>query len=388
MAPRRTTRRSAEPFGEKDFYLEEFRGRTLFFVVDPTVAASRAGLGDLARTVRELLRNRTRVLLWWPSAEPRALGRILAALAAGGRRGDVKPASRVLAVPAGPASERDVRALLGASWLRLREGGFCLLAVADGTEAGLHVAARMAVTKVVVIHRDGGLRTSGGVLSFVDENVLETVLREGEAEWAGFGAQRSLLRAVFEAIDAGVASVNLCAPRGVSRELFTYVGSGTLFTEGDYVHVERLPVDLYRQAEVMIRRGEREGVLKRRSAPEVAELLAGGYGVVLGGRHLAGVAALLTARYEGTGHGELAALYTITRFYGEGLGRRLVDRVMADAASRGLDWVFACTVDRRARAFFEEQGFVRVRPAAIPAAKWQGYDEKRARRVACLRRAC
>jgi amino-acid N-acetyltransferase len=246
----------------------------------------------------------------------------------------------------------------------------------------------MAVVKVVVVHRDGGLKTSGGALSFVDENVLETVLREGEAEWAGFGAQRTLLHAVFEAIDAGVASVNLCAPRGVSRELFTYVGSGTLFTEGDYTHVERLPMDLYRQAEVMIRRGEREGVLKRRSTAEVAELLAGGYGAVLGGRHLAGVAALLTARYEGSGYGELAALYTITRFQGEGLGRRLVDRVMADAAARRLDWVFACTIDRRAKAFFEEHGFARVRPTEVPASKWHGYDPERARRVACLRRAC
>lgn len=388
MALRPPRRRSAELFGEKDFYLEEFRGRTLLVVVDPTVAGSRAGLDDLARAVRELLRNRTRVLLWWPSAEPRALRRILAALAAAGRRDDWKPAARVLALPAGPASERDVRALLGAAWLRLRRGGFCLLAVADGTEAALRLAARMAVAKVVVVHRGGGLRTAGGVVSFVDEGVLETVLREGEAEWAGLGPRRALLRAVFGAIDAGVASVNLCGPRAVARELFTYVGSGTLFTEGDYVHVEALPLDLYRQAEVMIRRGEREGVLKRRSLTETSELLAGGYGAVVGGRHLAGVASLLTARYRDSGWGELAALYTITRFQGEGLGRRLVDRVMRDAEARGLRWVFACTVDRRAKAFFEQQGFGRVRPSELPAAKWHGYDPARARRVGCFRRAC
>jgi amino-acid N-acetyltransferase len=388
VASRPIARRSAEPFGEKDFYLEEFRGRTMLFVVDATVAASRARLDDLARTVRALLRNRTRVLLWWPGASARGLERMRRALAAAGRRGDATHATRMLAVPAKPATERDVRALLAAAWLRLRRGGFCLLAVGGDTEAALHLAARMSVAKVVVVHRGGGLRTSGGVVSFVDEGVLETVLRDGEAEWAGFGERRALLRAVLDAIDAGVASVNLCAPQGVSRELFTYVGSGTLFTEGDYAHVERLPVDLYRQAEVMIRRGEREGVLKRRSTSDVAELLAGGYGAVLGRRHLAGVASLLTARYEGSGFGELAALYTITRFQGEGLGRRLIDRVMADATARGLDWVFACTVDRRAKTFFEENAFVRVRRTAVPAAKWHGYDPKRARRVACFRRAC
>jgi amino-acid N-acetyltransferase len=354
MAPRRAGRRSAEPFGEKEFYLEEFRGRTMLFVVDPSVADSRVGLDDLARTIRELVRNRT----------------------------------RVLELPALPRSNAALQAALAEAWLRVRRGGFCMLTVASDTAAALRAAAGVAAAKVVIVHRAGGLRTSGGMLSFVDESVLETVLRQGEAEWAGLGAHRQLLRAVRDAIDAGVQSVNLCGPRGVAQELFTYVGSGTLFTEGDYSHVERLRMDLYRQAEVMIRRGEREGMLKRRTIGEIAELLAGGYGAVLGGRHLAGVAALLTARYVGTGLGELAALYTITRFQGEGLGRRLVVRVMEDAAAAGLEAVFACTVDRRAQAFFVQQGFERISPQELPAAKWHGYDPRRARRVACFRRAC
>ena len=53
-----------------------------------------------------------------------------------------------------------------------------------GWTAALRVAADLVVAKAVIVHRAGGLRTAGGMLSFVDESVLETVLREGEAEWA------------------------------------------------------------------------------------------------------------------------------------------------------------------------------------------------------------
>jgi len=377
-----------ELFGEKEFYLEEFRGRTVLFVVDPGVAGSRADLGDLARTIRELGRNKTMVLVWWPTTDARSVRRLLAALDAAGRRGETKAATRVLDVDAAPRSDCDFAALLGGVWVRLRRGGLCVIAVDADTAAALRLAARMSAAKVVIVHRDGGLRTRGGAVSFVDEGVLETVLRDGEAEWAGFGARRELLARIFDAVDAGVPSVNLCAPRGVARELFTYVGSGTLFTEGDYSHVARLPIDMYRQAEVMIRRGVREGMLKARTPAEIAELLVTGYGAILGGRHLAGVVSLVTRRYAGSGFGELAALYTITRFQGEGLGRRLVERLLEDAGRAGLRWVFACTVDRRAKAFFVDQGFQRVRTSDVPAVKWTGYDSARARRVACFRRAC
>ena len=116
-------------------------------------------------------------------------------------------------------------------------------------------------------------------------------------------------------------------------------------------------------------------------------MLASGFGATVCGRHLAGVAGLLTAPYEADRAGEIAGLYTINRFKGEGLGERLVAAILAEAEKRGLDYVFACAVDQRAQAFFERVGFTRVPASAVPAAKWAGYDRKRRSRVVAFRRA-
>jgi len=54
-------RAGREPFGEKDFYLEELRGRSVLVALAPRVVAERADLDPLAVTVAELMRNGTRV---------------------------------------------------------------------------------------------------------------------------------------------------------------------------------------------------------------------------------------------------------------------------------------------------------------------------------------
>src|SRR5438128_12466125 len=60
-----------EPFEEKDFYLEEFRGRSVLIALAPAVTD--ADLGSLAGAVADLVRKQTRVFLWWPAAERRRL---------------------------------------------------------------------------------------------------------------------------------------------------------------------------------------------------------------------------------------------------------------------------------------------------------------------------
>lgn len=188
-----------------------------------------------------------------------------------------------------------------------------------------------------------------------------------------------------EALEHGVEAVNLCRPTEIAEELFSYEGSGTLFTQGDYCRVGPLGLDDFVQAERLLDRGQREGVLKLRTADEIACVLAGGFGAMISGRHLAGVAALLAAPYAAERAAEIVGLYTITRFKGEGIGERLVQACVAEAGRRGLASVFACAVDARAQQFFERLGFVRVRPQDVPAAKWMGYDARRRSRVAVFR---
>jgi N-acetylglutamate synthase-like GNAT family acetyltransferase len=393
MAEALEVRTGMEPFGEKDFYLEELRGRSVLVALAPRVVAEHAPLDALAATVVELMRNETRVLVWWPAGRPGTERRLLAALDRNRRprrtSGRRREASRVLAIRLGRGSW-DGEGLRAQLWHRLRRGRLCILSVTGHVavsypEHAASVAVELRIPKIVLVEPDGGLVASGSRLSFVDGHVLDTLVGQREADWMGLGERRRLLVAVDRALGDGVESVNLCTPTGVGEELFTYTGSGTLFTVDDYCQVRPLALDEFAQAERLLERGQREGMLKVRTPEEIAGVLATAYGATICARHLAGVAALQTAAYADERAGEITGLYTITRFKGEGLGERLVATLLEEAARRDLDYVFACTVDPRAAQFFERIGFVRVAHARVPAAKWIEYDAKRRRKVVTFR---
>jgi amino-acid N-acetyltransferase len=388
-------RAGREPFGEKDFYLEELRGRSILVALAPRVVAENTALDPLATTIAELMRNGTRVLVWWPAGRAGTERRLLKAIErngrprrSGGRRRDPSP---VLAVKLGTRATWDGEALSALLWQRIRKRRLCIVSV-TGQVASAYpdhvtaIAVELRVTKVVLVEPDGGLVASGSRLSFVDGHVLDTLLQQGQAEWTGLGERRRLLVAVDRALEDGVESVNLCAPSAVGEELFSYTGSGTLFTTDDYCRVRPLALDEFAQGERLLERGQREGLLKFRKADEVSQVLATAYGATICDRHLAGVAGLLTAPYVDDRAGEIVGLYTITRFKGEGLGERLVDALLTEADRRGLAYVFATTIDVRASQFFERVGFTRVDPRQVPAAKWIGYDKKRRNRVVTFRR--
>jgi amino-acid N-acetyltransferase len=386
----RKSRRRAKPFGEREFYLEEFRGRSVLIALSPAALGARLRLGSLSAAVADLVRNRTRVLLWWPCTDEDGPRRLLQALRA---RRSLRPWLRGPTPPVVSLDEvrddDDALRLREAVWARMRRRRVSILAVPPGAAFPafpLAVATALRIPKVVLLDPFGGLALGKQTLSFADESALETLLQEGEAEWAGLGDRRDALSAVRGALQQGVESVNVCTPGGIARELFTYEGSGTLFTQGDYCRVEPLGIDSFGQAERLLAQGRREGALKPRSPTEVAAVLASGFGALVSGRHLAGIAALLTQPYATDRVGEIAGLYTITRFKGEGLGARLVDRVLAEAAGNGLEYVFACALERRARRFFQQMGFTRVKVDEVPAAKWFGYDKRRQARLACFKR--
>jgi N-acetylglutamate synthase-like GNAT family acetyltransferase len=125
-----------------------------------------------------------------------------------------------------------------------------------------------------------------------------------------------------------------------------------------------------------------EGYLAERSSRELDRVLAGGFGAFVEGRHLAGIGALL--EFSGTQQGEIASLYTLTRFLGEGVGAHLVSHAVARAGERGLERLFACTTQERVGAFFERNGFVRVNVDALPKSRWEGYDDTRRTRLQCF----
>src|SRR5262249_60204437 len=140
---------------------------------------------------------------------------------------------------------------------------------------------------------EGGSGPAAGTpLSFMEETMLSAVRRPGQGGWAGLATRRATLDAVRAALLAGVRAVNLCTLEGLARELYTYEGSGTLFTHEDYCRIERLGIDDFEEVERLISRGQREGYLKPRTAAEVARILINGFGAEIGSHHFAGVCGL------------------------------------------------------------------------------------------------
>lgn len=397
----------ADEFGEKEFYLDEFHAHTLGIAVTLRDCERSGGFESLGAVLRELIANETRVIVFIgvPSRERdmqtalrtvrRRLQRYVLADDAArwfplvrGRRS----AAESFVDLSRPAPERepadDVAAALTATWLTLRKRPLAvgLLEAERLVDIAQQLAGRLRIHKLVIVEGDGGIRSvTGTPLSFMDDAMLTAMLQPGQAEWSGLADRRETLDAIRAALRGGVHSVNLCAIDGLARELYTYEGSGTLFTLEDYCRIERLGVDDFEEAERLIARGQREGFLKPRAPAEVARILLNGFGAEIGSHHFAGVCALETAAYRAERVGEIVGLYTITRFKGEGVGGRLIARALDEARARGLRYVFACTVDERAQAFFERLGFRSVGPDDVPPAKWIGYDRQRRARLRVLR---
>ena len=121
------------------------------------------------------------------------------------------------------------------------------------------------------------------------------------------------------------------------------------------------------------------------SIQEIARLAVSGIGAKVAGReHLAGLVGLEVDAYVDEAVGEVACLYTVSRFSGAGAGGLLVDGLVERARADGLRAVFAVTVSDAAAAFFGRKGFVEVPRDQLPEAKWAGYDPARQAHVRCL----
>lgn len=377
---------------EKEFYLAEFRQRTIVLALDRQAVAAAPTRRRVASVVSDLVANRTRVVVVLGGEERTDAAEVRQWLRlpqrARARRsplGGRAPRQDVLRWESGSAAESLERA-----WEVLRGRDLCLAITAGPslTVAGW-LAARLRVLKLVLLDDRGGLREGqkGESLSYLDGARLEILLGAGEAEFQGMGARRSDLQGIAEMLDAGVGSVNLCRPEDLGAELFTYEGAGTFFSRDDHLEIGRLSIDDFSEVERLLAKGQVDGLLKPRGAGEIGELLFDGYGAWIGERHLGGVGALRCSPYRDENAGEIAGLYAITRFQGEGLGTRLVRRMVRDARSAGLDYLFSVTAAERAAAFFQREGFLEIAPESLPEAKWRGYDPQRRARVRAFRLA-
>ncbi|MFP6625532.1 MAG: GNAT family N-acetyltransferase [Deltaproteobacteria bacterium] len=341
---------------EKEFYLHSFRHRCMLIHLGDSQGP--AELAAVAPVVAELVANETTVaVVAGTELKLQGLEKI----------DNFKLTSRSLV-----AGDKALVALSA----YLLERGVALVtrpASRGDTGAALAFSCRLVcllgIGKLVVVDPRGGLCGQAGRRSFVTSTVLARMAsgRGGLGDWSG-----AELGQCQEALKGSVESLNLCTADGLADELFSYQGSGTLFTRQQYCQVGKLGLDDFPEALRLMEKGENEGFLLVRSDSERIACLLNAYGAWFEGRRLAGIAGLQTHSYRQQRLAEVTSLYAITRFQGEGVGVGLLEHLQAEAGDKGCSGMFACTKNRFAAAFFERSGFALADPSRVPAAKWKG----------------
>lgn len=364
-------------FNEREFYLEEFHGRTIAVAWPPDEAAEQQ---PIAGVIEELIENESQVVL-------------------------LSPQSAMLALAGeGPPVDLDEENAGPRLWRRLREHGSAGMRIpAEDFLAQCERAVLMLrLSKLVWIQSNPPVeRVDGpGRVSVVDLAHLERLLAPDAPPGSGpsggvpslpgtpalrvAAGARPLLESIRRMIEGGgVPAVNVCAASDLDRELFTYAGAGIFFTRNRYAEVRRLAIDDYDPAHDLIARGEADGFLVPRGPEARDAVLAHGVGVFIEGQYLAGVGALLP--YESDRALEVASLFALTRYIGEGAGGHIVRHAIDVARQQGLSYVFGCTTSERVKTFFEGHGFRLVAPDEVPKQKWHEYDPERRARLYCLR---
>jgi amino-acid N-acetyltransferase len=372
--------RPARTFVEKAFYLEEFYGKSLMFALLPPAGQRISDLDSLVMTIRELRRNQSRIMVVVsPSALPKLLRR-MGRLAPTDPPPVFNPSQGMRSRPYPPDST------VAQIYSRLRAGSVVVVSMSrddadDLTVFARELASRLRVFKLLFLDRSGGLIGKDGErMAFVEEKRIPRIMRTIRSK-----ARRDLLRAADLALKDGVGSVNLVSPRYVYEELFSFVGAGTLFTEMQYGWVRPVSIDDFEEVEALIKRGQDEGFLLYRDQTQIAAILPSCFGYRIGDEHLAGICSLLTEPYRNERVGEITAMYTLTRFQGEGVAGELVKEVLEEARARRLRYVFACTSEDRAARFFARLKFRRVAARDVPRSKWRHYDAGRIARLSIFR---
>jgi N-acetylglutamate synthase-like GNAT family acetyltransferase len=379
---------AAETFAEKEFYLDEFHDKSLLVALRVADWVAEPARPAVLEVLTILLRNDTRLVLLLETGQGAGEQRRVTALANRlARDGHTPVAAPVeLALAEGSVEQRCLQLWEVLRSTRLAVGLWHLDAPVGLVRCAQQVAVGLRVYKLAYLDPDGGLVRDEKRLSSLTEPALRDLLRTERPEDVGLAARRPVLEAIHAALAGGVTSVSLCPLAGLGQELFTYEGCGTLFTRAEYCQIEKLGLDDFHEVERLLQRAAQAGHLKPRTPHDMARLLLHGYVARLGPASMepAGFCALLPYPTDQTA--EIAGLFTITRYQGEGVAGRLVEALVQEAHRQGLQYVFACTTQAGAQRLFIRQGFQHVAPEAVTAEKWHGYDPVRRAQVAVYRR--
>ncbi len=359
------------PSEERAFYVNEFAGATVVVALSEPEPAT---IGSISRAAAALAGGGSRLVLVVGTA-PDSIGGDRAGLAA------ALPSAPVVLTGSAEWAGTGSPDWMARLWLAITDQSEVVVEVPAGTESlvAADLAADLRALKLVLTDPGGGWGSPAK--SFVDVHDPARGFEAALADRQG-GA---IVAAVRTALAGGVTSVNLCPPSQIDEELFTFDGVGSLFTSGDYLQLDPIRVDDLPAVEGLVAQGTADGLLRPRTRLEVARLAVTGLGArVKSSGHLAGLVSLDSAPYEAERLGEVACLYTVSRFSGAGAGGLLVDGLVERAGQLGLEAIFAVTVSAEAAAFFTRKDFLEVDPDRLPPAKWRAYDSGRKAQARCF----
>ena len=345
-----TPPRPEQVLTEKAFYLEEFYGKSLLFALVPPVGQRISDFDSLVKTLRELRRNQTRcVVIVSPSALPKVMRR-LGKMAPPEAPPIFNPTFGLRTRPYPPDSA------VAKIWHALRAGSIVVASTSTDDPEDLVVFAQELASRLRVFKLDPA-RSRRRIASMKTASGCHSSRRGAGARAqrrAVTRLRRKMVRLASDAIRDGVGTVNLVSPRWVYEELFSFTGLGTLFTPAEYGTVSPISIDDFEEVEALIMRAQDAGFLLPRSPGQIEGILPSCFGYHVGDEHLAGICSLLTDPYRRDRTGEITALYTLTRFQGEGVAAELIKAIIKEAKARKLKYVFACTSEERAARFFSQ----------------------------------
>ncbi|MBF0131569.1 MAG: GNAT family N-acetyltransferase [Magnetococcales bacterium] len=359
------------PLSEKEFFLELFRGKTLCLSLISYEGAE--AVTAFEACLKELVAADIRLVLLIRENGPKGSHREFSFLT---DHDYCWHSSQSQTPPSLPAD----------LW-KQKSGIFPILIEADDTATFLERIVTLSVSwrisRMIFIEERGGITDErGNLANFINFKRLSEL--NHSLEWADQYFHKILLKSIHTLLSHGVGAVGLCRMIDFQRELFTYEGCGTFFSCKHYCEVRGLVWDDFPKVAALIHQGVKENYLLPRSEERISKILLNGFGAFIAIHHLAGICGLFTEGYEQDNAGEVVALYALTRFQGEGIGVRLVQRLKEEGQEKGLAYLFACTQQSKVMDFFQRQGFIAAASSQIPQAKWDGYDPARKDSVRCF----
>jgi len=191
----------------------------------------------------------------------------------------------------------------------------------------------------------------------------------------------NLLTLAVEASKTGVERVHIIngfEDGAILKELFSNLGAGTMIYADEYKSIRGIRSsdipDMLRIMEPLMRKG----ILLRRTAEDIQKN-KDDYAVFLIDGAVQGCAFL---HDWGESQAEIGALATNSEYSEMGIGRALVEYLIAKAKRLNFKRVFVLTVN--AVDWFESLGFAETTLETLPVLKQQNYNKKRASKIFAL----